>query len=249
MDPKKDFSWRAVDLTGQRFGRLTVWRKGWLEKSKWREQKQTKWECMCDCGNYVEVYANNLRKGTTRSCGCLQRELAKEIAKKNLVRKEREDLTNRVFGRLTVTGIGTKKETSSPYWVTKCLCGNVKEVRADKLRSGKTKSCGCLRREPRKSTNSATKQESRKRGRQVIDLTGKRFGRLVVQSKARAVRYESGAKQMWICQCDCGYPTIVYGVSLKSGDTKSCGCLKRRAEVKKSPLGNPSEPDGSELKR
>lgn len=227
MDPKRDLSSHAEDLTGQRFGRLTVWRKGWLEKNKWREQKQTKWECMCDCGNYVEVYANNLRKGTTRSCGCLQRELAKEIARKNLVRKEMEDLTNKVFGRLTVTGIGVRKDARTPYWVTKCLCGNVKEVRADRLKSGRTKSCGCLRSDP-----------AMKKGKPFTDLTGKRFGRLVVQSVARSVHYKSGTKLKWVCQCDCGCLTIVYGASLKSGTTKSCGCSRRRVGAKKRPLGN-----------
>lgn len=223
MGQGMDFSWRAVDLSGQRFGRLTVLRKGWLEVTKWRGQRQTKWECECDCGKCVEVYASNLRKGTTRSCGCLQKEIAKEIAKRNLVRKEREDLTNRIFGRLTVTGIGTRKDARIHYWVTQCECGSVQEVRADKLKLGATKSCGCLRKELGKSI--AAKARKSKKPAKAKDLTGKRFGKLVVQ-----LRVNGTNPIKWECLCDCGYPATVRGGNLKSGRTKSCGCLRRTSK-------------------
>lgn len=61
-----------IDLTGQRFGRLTVIEKD-IEKSIARGR--TFWICRCDCGNIVSVQsADLLRKGGTRSCGCLHRE-------------------------------------------------------------------------------------------------------------------------------------------------------------------------------
>ena len=55
------------------------------------------------------------------------------------------------------------------------------------------------------------------------DITGERFGRLVVLH--RVPSYKTGNAR-WLCQCDCGKQTIVRSGSLYSGGTKSCGCLR-----------------------
>lgn len=57
--------------------------------------------------------------------------------------------------------------------------------------------------------------------RQVFDLTGKKFGRLTVQSFDKS---EKGNAR-WNCTCECGNEVSVLAMSLKSGDTQSCGCL------------------------
>lgn len=58
-----------------------------------------------------------------------------------------------------------------------------------------------------------------------IDLTGKRFGNLVVIAEADDYVSPKGyKKKMWTCICDCGLETIVMGSHLKSGHTISCGC-------------------------
>jgi len=57
----------------------------------------------------------------------------------------------------------------------------------------------------------------------LIDLTGKRFGRLVVLGRA-ANRY--GKTPCWSCLCDCGGSIVTAGMSLKRGATKSCGCVR-----------------------
>lgn len=58
------------------------------------------------------------------------------------------------------------------------------------------------------------------------DLTGKRFGRLVVIEQAEDYVLPSGRrKARWLCQCDCGEKPIVRGDALSSGTTQSCGCL------------------------
>lgn len=54
-----------------------------------------------------------------------------------------------------------------------------------------------------------------------IDLSGKRFGNLVVISEA----YSDKKHLYWNCVCDCGNEKVVSGDSLKQGLTKSCGCL------------------------
>lgn len=62
------------------------------------------------------------------------------------------DLTGKKFGRLTVLGTSKNKGIQVMY-TCKCDCGNICEARGDKLRSGKTKSCGCLQKEYLKNEN------------------------------------------------------------------------------------------------
>lgn len=61
------------DITGQRFGRLTVTRR---EGST--PQGIATWCCLCDCGRSCIVEGAKLRKGNTQSCGCLHDEIAKK---------------------------------------------------------------------------------------------------------------------------------------------------------------------------
>jgi hypothetical protein len=65
-------------------------------------------------------------------------------------------------------------------------------------------------------------------GRPVIDIAGQRFGRLTVVS-FHGIHQRNSA---WLCACDCGKPTIATGHKLKSGGTRSCGCL--RTEIRTS---------------
>ncbi len=65
-----------------------------------------------------------------------------------------------------------------------------------------------------------------------IDLTGKRFGRLLVERYTHSHVSKSGAsKPMWECLCDCGSRVIVSGSNLRHGNTESCGCLRKDAIV------------------
>ncbi len=57
-------------------------------------------------------------------------------------------------------------------------------------------------------------------GRRVVDLCGMRFGKLQVLKLGP----DGDSGKRWICRCDCGQSTIVYGVNLKSGSIESCGC-------------------------
>ena len=61
------------DLTGQRFGRLTV-----LERAERNDGHSTWWVCKCDCGNIKEIRSSCLVKGSTKSCGCYNRDKARE---------------------------------------------------------------------------------------------------------------------------------------------------------------------------
>ena len=71
-----------MDLTGQRYGRLTV-----LEEAEPvvypNGRKVRRWKCLCDCGKETVVRHGGLRIGTTQSCGCLHREMFGEVNKKH----------------------------------------------------------------------------------------------------------------------------------------------------------------------
>ena len=58
--------------------------------------------------------------------------------------------------------------------------------------------------------------------RKLIDMTGQRFGRLVIIDRAED---DKGNNAYWWCLCDCGNVTAVRGDKLRGGATKSCGCL------------------------
>lgn len=60
---------KFIDLTGQKFGKLTVIKRD-TDKSKINETNKTLWLCECECGNEVTVTRTNLMTGNTKSCGC-----------------------------------------------------------------------------------------------------------------------------------------------------------------------------------
>ncbi len=63
---------KLIDLTGQKFGRLTV-----IERHGVKDGHAA-WNCKCDCGNIVTVNGRNLRNGRTQSCGCIHKEQLSE---------------------------------------------------------------------------------------------------------------------------------------------------------------------------
>lgn len=66
-----------IDLSGKTFGRLTVLGRSIRNSSS----NRVRWHCLCECGNKVVVVGHQLQIGRTRSCGCLHRESARELAK------------------------------------------------------------------------------------------------------------------------------------------------------------------------
>lgn len=68
----------------------------------------------------------------------------------------------------------------------------------------------------------------------LIDLTGKRFGRLTVIERAENA---NNGHTRWLCQCDCGGKTIVERGDLCTGKVKSCGCLNKEIAVQIGTLG------------
>ena len=125
------------DLVGKRFGRLTVIKRSYPNTKK----GETNWLCKCECGTKKVIYGDSLRSGHTQSCGCLQRERARE---ENL-----KDLTGQIFGRLTVIKRDYSDSGNGKHikWLCKCECGKEKLIAGYSLKTGNTKSCGCLQKE------------------------------------------------------------------------------------------------------
>jgi hypothetical protein len=119
---------KRYDLVGQKFGRLTVLTKGEKVNDRWT------WHCKCDCGNDVIATTGALNAGTKKSCGCMHRDSAKRAGKSRFI-----DLTGQKFERLTVV-----KQIDKTYWECQCECGKLTKVRGNDLRTGNTRSCGCL---------------------------------------------------------------------------------------------------------
>lgn len=195
------------DLTGRKFGMLTVLGLDY-EYEKIQTNYNRKWICKCECGTIKSVFASSLRSGSTKSCGCLNKKLTKERNHQRL-----ENLIGNRYGRLIVTEM--LQQNSRKMCKCLCDCGNETIVDSSKLKSGKTQSCGCLQKE--------VMQKIR-----FIDETGNKYGKLTVLQHYGWM--DEKREALWLCQCKCGNTTIVQGGNLRSGNTKSCGCMKSYGE-------------------
>lgn len=120
---------KLIDLTGRKFGRLTV-----VERAGQTNQREARWLCICFCGATTTVRGYSLRSGGAKSCGCR-------------IRMSTPDLVGQRFSRLTVVKQAGRNKHGAVTWNVQCDCGASKTVLGAGLRGGSTKSCGCLKRE------------------------------------------------------------------------------------------------------
>jgi len=141
------------DLTGKKFGMLTVLRR----VPGLARPNDTRWLCKCDCSKEFEIYTHQLKTRRNLSCGCTKT----------------TDLIGQRFGRLTVVEKMEpivyqykKKRSSKIRYRCKCDCGNEIITISDSLRQGRTISCKCiLKGETSPKYNPNITQEERERGR------------------------------------------------------------------------------------
>lgn len=208
---------KVLDLTGQRFGKLTV-----LERLEGRLNGSFVWRCRCDCGAVFTKEARCIKRNHARCPDC-----------------PRIDFTGHVISRLTVL-----REVPAPtgkrgrHFLCACSCGKEVVYSALILTVGSVRSCGCRKAEliaaaaaKRRATQEQRKaaaeakqalRDERQRLRlerrvardAARNITGKRVGRLV------AVRQLTAG--LWLWRCDCGkereHPS--------TPSARSCGCLK-----------------------
>lgn len=190
-----------IDLTGQRFTRLLVIRRSQRRKSS----SSHLWECLCDCGKTTHSDGLLLRNGGAKSCGCLRME---RFASRRI------DISGLRVGRLVAIAACDRPAgvNKGNYWRCKCDCGGEAVVRANAFKFGQVNSCGCLHSARKKKTN---------------DLTGKRFGKLLVLDRLPRDRRSKHAR--YKCLCECGAITTPMGKDLTFGSTTSCGCARTAA--------------------
>lgn len=126
------------------------------------------------------------------------------------------DLSGQRFGRLLVLKRAPNKQNGRIAFLCKCDCDKETSISSHELKSGNTRSCGCLRRE-----NFSTR---------FIDLSGQRFDRLLVIKRVLNKKKHT----IYLCECSCGKKTDVSSAHLKSGKIRSCGCLR----IEKNRRGN-----------
>ena len=114
------------DLTGKKFGKLTVIR----ETEERASNGGIIWECQCDCGNKYKVVGSNLtrKKNPTVSCGC---------------QTNMRDWTGCKVGKLTVIEPTEERRGGKIVWKCQCECGNIHFVSSGNLQSKSVLSCGC----------------------------------------------------------------------------------------------------------
>ncbi len=125
-----------------------------------------------------------------------------------------EDLRGKKYNKLTVLyRVKNTSSTKHAYWKCKCECGNEIITTATNLKTGHTQSCGCIKHNIPDN---------------FVDITGKKFGRLLVLNREPII----GQEAVWKCQCDCGNIINVKSYNLRSGHTQSCGCLAKEKASK-----------------
>lgn len=93
-------------MVGKRFGRLKV-----ISDQNKTKHESAIWLCKCDCGTLVEIEGRSLRFGSTKSCGCLQKEVTRQMG---LNHKKHGDKSIRNPARLYITWISMKDRCYNP---------------------------------------------------------------------------------------------------------------------------------------
>lgn len=186
------------------------------------KQRKIFYKCKCSCGTICSIDKYRLEKGKVKSCGCLTKHKSPNNFK---------SLVGEKFGNLLVMSIDREKMNEynkdsrcfRTFYKCKCDCGNKTTVEASHLKSKKTISCGCIRKQAL-----AIKKP--------INLVGDTYGRLIVLNldKNRSSKY----RKYWICRCQCGNIKSISAGKLRSGSTVSCGCYaKYLASISGTKLG------------
>jgi hypothetical protein len=239
-----------IDLTGRKFGKLTV-----VEETSERKRGCAIWLCKCECGVFKKKKSYDLLQEKTTSCG-------RGRCRSNFI-----DLTGNRIGKWTVGELQPEKRGRSFVWLCKCDCGTIRKVSGEMLRKGVSESCGKLCchskfvdisgkkfgkltvikilssridgeiawecicdcgvvvRTKRGSMKSNSSCGGHKCSSTYNDLTGKVF------SKLTAIRYtHTDGNHYWDFKCSCGKIVNIMYLNVTKGHTKSCGCIKRKNE-------------------
>lgn len=188
------------DLSGKQFNNWFVLE--YCGKSEWLCQ------CQCEKKTLRRIRTYMLKSGGSKSCGC------------GRVTLQVKDLRGERFGNWLV-----KEYAGDSKWLCECQCDNktAKIIAGRDLKSGDTKSCGCLKRKDVKPYGAETvEKEVKVSPRLKEDLSGKTFGNWLV------LKYSGDYK--WLCQCQCEKKTIrnITRYDLINSRSTNCGCKRSK---------------------
>jgi hypothetical protein len=122
---------------------------------------------------------------------------------------KKENVIGKKFAKLTVVEEAEKGKNGKARCKCHCECGKIVILEEYRVKSGHTKSCGCLK----------------KQRDNIEDLAGQKFKKLTVLKLYGRRRTKGGQiKIRWLCRCDCGNKKVVDAGKLKSGHYIGCGC-------------------------
>lgn len=151
---------KAVNLIGQRFGKLVV-----VDRAENNKRGNTMWLCQCDCGNTKIALGYDLTHGRTVSCGCKA---------SGVPSKKRKDLTGQKFGTMTVISLSEERSKNGHlYWNCVCECGQEAVMSGTNLKMRQASHAGCT----------LTKE----RPYNYIDISGNKYGRLTVLKEVDSI--------------------------------------------------------------
>ena len=229
---------KKLDLTGQRYGHLTV-----LAPAE-NTGGRTAWLCRCDCGRECVVTTKRLRDGHRTSCGCDKPHFGESP---NVAGRASLTYVDGTCAEVLAAGTVRRNNTSGVPgvdWLAKkrrwratiCFKGKRRylgsyENLEDAVQARKRAEeslfepflAACAGKIPYSEVSEieeACPPIPRDYSDQRLELTGQRFGQLTVLAPAEKI----GAMTAWRCRCDCGKETVVTTAHLRSGWTTSCGC-------------------------
>ena len=159
---------RVKNIIGEKFGKLTV-----LSRAKNKSNRSAaRWRCVCECGKEKEIYGSALIQGNSTSCGCSTRHNF-EVGNK--------------FNKLTIIKPNCSRNKYLNL-ISECLCecGNKILLTNHQIASGKTKSCGCLR-----------KDKNHNRFSGLGEIYGEFWGHIKQGAKRRGILFNISIEYVW----------------------------------------------------
>lgn len=197
-----------IDLKNKRFGSWLV-----VERNGSDKHREAVWRAKCDCGAVKLFRSRALRSGQGLVCKkCKSNTDDRLIFIENSIGLK--------FGRWTIVGdFEPRYSKRSKRWykrlLCECDCGTIKGVDERSLFKGLTTSCGCKRVEAIQSNSVFD------------DLSGRRFGKWLVNKRVADTFYPKGGRQQtYECVCECGTVRCLTRPILLSEQSFSCGCVK-----------------------
>ena len=214
----------AIDITGERFGKLTaLWKVG---NQRLGHSSKSIYAFRCDCGKVKFSTSYMARSGQITTCGCGLQERGIE---------KRFNLLGQRFGRLIVIKELPPKRRAA-QWLCQCDCGNTCiRCTTDLTGIHQSKSCGiCIKFdtaiEKIKTLNDPRNEEILKKP--INTLVGLYIGKLFIFEDTGTSKY---TYRIYKARCECG-SVIEYTIASLNGGTISCGCVLSKGERKISEI-------------